>query len=266
MDAQVNTFCNGHLNFCHGWGTCAKHAPWWATQGVDRVFETMEAARAAIESARPLLTRAVELSDEVRPGHRIISLGALCCAGRRRLWLRSRCSPAPARPPVHPLTCRPPPADHPLAHRAARRQPGWQCGGSDAGGGGGGGRHPAAAGMRARGGGGGGGGPRRAGGGAGAYGQMRLPRCLPARCAWAAAWQPGACPPFAAPPRQTEVLTEANVRALRESVQTLTKTLQHIERITGAPGRGMWGSGWGGAGGAGGRAQGGRAARSRYSE
>ena len=33
---------------------------------------------------------------------------------------------------------------------------------------------------------------------------------------------------------QTEVLTENNVKALRESVQTLTKTLQHIERITGA--------------------------------
>jgi ABC-type transporter Mla subunit MlaD len=32
---------------------------------------------------------------------------------------------------------------------------------------------------------------------------------------------------------QTEVLTEGNVQALRESVQTLTKTLQHVERITG---------------------------------
>ena len=31
-----------------------------------------------------------------------------------------------------------------------------------------------------------------------------------------------------------QVLTENNVKALRESVQTLTKTLQHIERITGA--------------------------------
>ncbi len=29
------------------------------------------------------------------------------------------------------------------------------------------------------------------------------------------------------------MLTENNVKALRESVQTLTKTLQHIERITG---------------------------------
>jgi ABC-type transporter Mla subunit MlaD len=29
------------------------------------------------------------------------------------------------------------------------------------------------------------------------------------------------------------VLTENNVKALRESVQTLTKTLQHVERITG---------------------------------
>ena len=37
---------------------------------------------------------------------------------------------------------------------------------------------------------------------------------------------------------QTEVLTENNVKALRESVQTLTKTLQHIERITGAGGHG----------------------------
>ena len=32
---------------------------------------------------------------------------------------------------------------------------------------------------------------------------------------------------------QTEVLTDGNVQALRESVQTLTKTLQHVERITG---------------------------------
>lgn len=32
---------------------------------------------------------------------------------------------------------------------------------------------------------------------------------------------------------QTEVLTEGNVLALRESVQTLTKTLKHVERITG---------------------------------
>lgn len=37
---------------------------------------------------------------------------------------------------------------------------------------------------------------------------------------------------------QTEVLTENNVKALRESVQTLTKTLQHIERITGGRGSG----------------------------
>ncbi len=32
---------------------------------------------------------------------------------------------------------------------------------------------------------------------------------------------------------QSEVLSDANVKALRESVQTLSKTLQHIERITG---------------------------------
>jgi hypothetical protein len=35
------------------------------TQGVDRVFEAMESARAAIEDAKPLLTQAVKLSDEV---------------------------------------------------------------------------------------------------------------------------------------------------------------------------------------------------------
>jgi hypothetical protein len=49
---------------------------------------------------------------------------------------------------------------------------------------------------------------------------------------------------------QTEVLTENNVKALRESVQTLTKTLQHIERITGGRqgrGRGRAG-GWVGRG------------------
>ena len=32
---------------------------------------------------------------------------------------------------------------------------------------------------------------------------------------------------------QTEVLTDNNVKALRESIQTLTKTLQHVEKITG---------------------------------
>lgn len=32
---------------------------------------------------------------------------------------------------------------------------------------------------------------------------------------------------------QVEVLTDGNVRALREAVQTLTKTLAHIERIAG---------------------------------
>ena len=43
---------------------------------------------------------------------------------------------------------------------------------------------------------------------------------------------------------QAEVLTEGNVRALRESVQTLTKTLQHIERITGGAGMGALKAPW----------------------
>lgn len=44
---------------------CTKIARQMDTQGVDRVFEAMESARAAIEDAKPLLTQAVKLSDEV---------------------------------------------------------------------------------------------------------------------------------------------------------------------------------------------------------
>lgn len=44
---------------------CTKIARQMDTQGVDRVFEAMESARAAIEDAKPLLLQAVKLSDEV---------------------------------------------------------------------------------------------------------------------------------------------------------------------------------------------------------
>jgi hypothetical protein len=45
---------------------CTKIARQMDSQGgVDKVFEAMEAARAAIEDAKPLLSQAVKLSDEV---------------------------------------------------------------------------------------------------------------------------------------------------------------------------------------------------------
>lgn len=47
---------------------CTKIARQMDTQGVDRVFAALESAQAAIEEAKPLLQRAVELSDEVRGG------------------------------------------------------------------------------------------------------------------------------------------------------------------------------------------------------
>ncbi|KAI3432325.1 hypothetical protein D9Q98_003884 [Chlorella vulgaris] len=109
---------------------CTKIARQMDTQGVDRVFEAMESARAAIEDAKPLLLQAVKLSDEILPLLSELRAGNL--VGN-----------------VEALT-------QVAAEAAADIQ--------------------------------------------------RL---------------------------QTEVLTENNVKALRESVQTLTKTLQHIERITG---------------------------------
>lgn len=109
---------------------CTKIAREMDEQGVDKVFETMQSATAAMEQAKPLLSRAVELSDEIVPLLQELRGGNL--VGN-----------------VEALT-------QVAAEAAADIQ--------------------------------------------------RL---------------------------QTEVLTEGNVKALRESVQTLTKTLQHIERITG---------------------------------
>ncbi|PSC74041.1 TRIGALACTOSYLDIACYLGLYCEROL chloroplastic [Micractinium conductrix] len=109
---------------------CTKLARQMDAQGVDKVFDTMEAARAAIEEATPLLQQAVKLSDEILPLLTELRSGNL--VGN-----------------VEALT-------QVAAEAAADIQ--------------------------------------------------RL---------------------------QTEVLTENNVKSLRESVQTLTKTLQHIERITG---------------------------------
>ncbi|KAI7842807.1 hypothetical protein COHA_003553 [Chlorella ohadii] len=109
---------------------CTKLARQMDNQGVDKVFEAMEAAREAIEDAKPLLQQAVKLSDEILPLLSELRAGNL--VGN-----------------VEALT-------QVAAEAAADIQ--------------------------------------------------RL---------------------------QTEVLTENNVKALRESVQTLTKTLQHIERITG---------------------------------
>jgi hypothetical protein len=44
---------------------CTKIARQFDTQGMERVFEAMESARAAIDDAKPLLSQAVKLSDEV---------------------------------------------------------------------------------------------------------------------------------------------------------------------------------------------------------
>eukprot|EP00887_Chlorella_sp_A99_P006804 scaffold2.g6804.t1 len=109
---------------------CTKLARQLDAQGVDKVFEAMEGAKAVMEEAKPLLQRAVELSDEIIPLLTELRAGNL--VGN-----------------VEALT-------QVAAEAAADIQ--------------------------------------------------RL---------------------------QTEVLTESNVGALRESVQTLSKTLQHIERITG---------------------------------
>ena len=109
---------------------CTKIAREMDAQGVDKVFEAMEAAQAVIADAQPLLQRAVELSNEIIPLLTELRAGNL--VGN-----------------VEALT-------QVAAEAAADIQ--------------------------------------------------RL---------------------------QTEVLTEGNVQALRESVQTLTKTLQHVERITG---------------------------------
>lgn len=109
---------------------CTKIARQMDDQGVERVFSAMESARAAVDDARPLLARAVELSDEIIPLLTDLRAGNL--VGN-----------------VEALT-------QVAAEAAADIQ--------------------------------------------------RL---------------------------QTEVLTEGNVKALRESVQTLTKTLQHVERIAG---------------------------------
>ena len=45
---------------------CTKIARQMDVQGLDRVFDAAEAATAAVEEARPLLQRVVELVDEVR--------------------------------------------------------------------------------------------------------------------------------------------------------------------------------------------------------
>ena len=54
---------------------CTKIARQMDAQGLDRVFDAAEAATAAIEEARPLLARVVELVDEVRAWN---SVAATC--------------------------------------------------------------------------------------------------------------------------------------------------------------------------------------------
>ena len=45
---------------------CTKIARQMDISGLDRVFDAAEAATAAVEEARPLITRVTELVDEVR--------------------------------------------------------------------------------------------------------------------------------------------------------------------------------------------------------
>ena len=91
----------------------------WFLQGVDKVFDTMEAARAAIEEATPLLQQAVKLSDEVSTACRRrrrrccrVSAAALpqpctcSCCRRRRCRRRCRCCSCRADIALHcPCTC-----------------------------------------------------------------------------------------------------------------------------------------------------------------
>lgn len=49
---------------------CTKLAREMDNNGMDKMFAAMESAQAAIEDAKPLLKRAVELSDEVSGGSR----------------------------------------------------------------------------------------------------------------------------------------------------------------------------------------------------
>jgi len=75
-----------------------------------------------------------------------------------------------------------------------------------------------------------------------------------AACAHAPEWSPDStqAPAAALPPEKrsagpcarpaAQVLTEENVRALRESVRTLTRTLEHVESISGDVG-GLTGDG-----------------------
>lgn len=54
---------------------CTKIARQMDAQGLDRIFDAAEAATSAIEEARPLLQRVVELVDEVRvmPAFRVLT-------------------------------------------------------------------------------------------------------------------------------------------------------------------------------------------------
>jgi len=56
---------------------CTKLARQMDVQGLDKIFDTAESAMGAIEEARPLLQRAVELVNEVRP-HQMAGQGCLC--------------------------------------------------------------------------------------------------------------------------------------------------------------------------------------------
>ncbi len=67
---------------------CTKIARQMDVQGLDRVFDAAEAATAAVEEARPLLQRVVELVDEVRTGSaRVQGVGIKAFSELlRRIW------------------------------------------------------------------------------------------------------------------------------------------------------------------------------------
>lgn len=75
-------------------------------------------------------------------------------------------------------------------------------------------------------------------------GQQPEGECLPG--CWHSAGLPMRCCPSCSVPETravaAQVLTEENVRALRESVKTLTRTLEHVESISGDVG-GLTGDG-----------------------
>ena len=219
---------------------CTKIARQMDTQGVERVFETMEAARAAIEDAKPLLAQAVKLSDEVGKEGGGVWWVRMCggCPVDSQVGAGRPCSSSRQAQDVGPRASLWPASDSATADRVAGGRPRGQ-------------RRSADAGLARR------FSAKFLGGCVCVH--MCVCVCVCAACVWDGGQQRAerrrqgewaGCPCAGAPVAcaclqvaaeaaadiqrlQTEVLTETNVKALRESVQTLTKTLHHVEQITG---------------------------------